>query len=128
MQPPSTTMPPPPDYEAVIAEEFRRSRAEGDEGLVRFIARHPDHPLADEARRLLAVEPSSLDSGSATGEPLEHFALEPAPRAGKSYDEDAVRHAYARARTENTQEALDAFVRRFPDHPLADAIRRQRSQ
>jgi hypothetical protein len=44
----------PPDYEAAVRSEFERVRAENTvEAYERFIRRHPDHPLVEEARKAL---------------------------------------------------------------------------
>lgn len=92
----------PGDSEAVMAKEFRASEAEGTrEGLIRFIARHPDHPLADKARALLDSRPDL-----------------PVSRPG-SKDPDADIYAgFDRARKLNTPDAYDAFIRRYGPHPL----------
>lgn len=44
----------PPDHEAAVRSEFERVRAENTvEAYERFIRRHPDHPLVEEARKAL---------------------------------------------------------------------------
>lgn len=44
----------PPDYEAAIRSEFESVQAENTaEAYERFIRRHPDHPLLEEARKAL---------------------------------------------------------------------------
>lgn len=44
----------PPNYEAAIRSEFESVQAENTvEAYERFIRRHPDHPLVDEARKAL---------------------------------------------------------------------------
>ena len=51
--PPGTggTMILPTDPEIVVEAEYRNFKAKGTrEALELFIARHPDHPLADQAR------------------------------------------------------------------------------
>ncbi|MCF3641115.1 hypothetical protein LXM94_14155 [Rhizobium sp. TRM95111] len=41
-----------PDIEEAVRKEYEGLKARNTrEGLELFIARHPDHPLADEARR-----------------------------------------------------------------------------
>ena len=48
-------MQPPPDYEAVIRSEFATFEQRGTvEAYELFIARHPDHPLAEKARARIA--------------------------------------------------------------------------
>jgi hypothetical protein len=45
----------PPDYEAAVRSEFERVKAEDTvDAYERFIRRHPDHPLVEEAREALA--------------------------------------------------------------------------
>lgn len=45
----------PPDYEAAIRSEFGHVKAENTvEAYERFIRRHPDHPLVQEARDALS--------------------------------------------------------------------------
>lgn len=42
---------PPPDFEIAVKSEYERLKALGTrEALELFIARHPDHPLAEKAR------------------------------------------------------------------------------
>lgn len=49
-------MQPPPDPEAAIRAEFETLAAQNTvEAFELFIARHPDHPLAREARRRIAA-------------------------------------------------------------------------
>nr|WP_245181389.1 hypothetical protein [Sinorhizobium mexicanum] len=44
----------PPDPEAAVRSEFERVKAKNTvEAYERFIRRHPDHPLAEEARKAL---------------------------------------------------------------------------
>lgn len=44
----------PPDYEAAVRSEFEQVRSENTaEAYERFIRRHPDHPLVEEARKAL---------------------------------------------------------------------------
>jgi hypothetical protein len=51
---PSDVLPPPRDPDMAVREEFALARASNDPAvLALFIHRHADHPLADEARRLL---------------------------------------------------------------------------
>lgn len=45
----------PPDYEAAVRSEFEQVKAENTvEAYARFIRRHPDHPLVEEAREALS--------------------------------------------------------------------------
>ena len=98
----------PGDPEAATAKEFRAAQAQGTrEALVRFIARHPDHPLAEEARARLdartdfpGAEPGSADLDS------EVYA------------------AFDDARGRNTADAYEAFIRRYGSHPLASEAQR----
>ncbi|MGQ7793182.1 hypothetical protein ACUN0C_12295 [Faunimonas sp. B44] len=95
---------PPPDYEAVMADEFRHAREAGtNAALIRFIARHPQHRLADEARALLSRRPAA-DPPGGTGDP----------------DADVYR-AFDQARRDR---AFDSFIARHPQHPLAEEARR----
>lgn len=100
-------MPPEQDYDAVIRKELRDAQRFGSAGLIRFIARNPDHPLANEARHLLA----------------EHTeAMRPIPG-----DSDAdVARAFDTARRSNSAEALAAFAGRYRGHPLAAEALRMR--
>ncbi|WP_438748665.1 hypothetical protein [Pararhizobium sp. O133] len=44
----------PPDPEKAVASEYAKLKARGTiEAFELFIARHPDHPLADDARKNL---------------------------------------------------------------------------
>ncbi|MDK1385581.1 hypothetical protein QN224_09205 [Sinorhizobium sp. 8-89] len=44
----------PPDPDTAVRSEFERVKAKNTvEAYERFIRRHPDHALADEARRAL---------------------------------------------------------------------------
>lgn len=44
----------PPDPDEAVRAEYRRLQARGTvEAYELFIERHPDHPLADDARRAL---------------------------------------------------------------------------
>ncbi len=46
---------PPPDTEAAVRSEFNSAVKKGTrEAYERFIRRHPDHPLAEKARKALA--------------------------------------------------------------------------
>ncbi len=97
-------MPPPPDYEAVMADEFRHARQAGtNAALIRFIARHPQHRLADEARTLLSRRPAA-DPPGGSGDP----------------DADIYR-AFDQARRDRT---FGSFIARHPEHPLAEEARR----
>lgn len=99
--------PPPPDYDRVMGEEFDAAMREGtNSALIRFIARHPDHPLADRARSLLSGR-EGLDTGVSPTDP----------------DAD-IYAAFDRARRENTISALGTFIALHPNHPLAAEARR----
>ena len=53
---PEAPMQPPPDPEAAIRAEFATLAAQNTvEAFELFIARHPDHALAEEARRRIAA-------------------------------------------------------------------------
>ena len=100
--------PPPPDYDRVMEEEFDTAMREGtNSALIRFIARHPDHPLADRARSLLSGR-DGLDTGVSPTDP----------------DAD-IYAAFDRARRENTIAAFRNFIASYPHHPLAAEARRQ---
>ena len=106
-------MPPPPDYEAVTTREFERARAEGTrQALIRFIARHPDHPLADRARRLLS-------------DPSVGRREAPPDRADPDAD---IYAAFDRALQRNTVKGYEAFIGLHPAHPLAEEARRLRDR
>lgn len=92
----------PPDDEAVLAQEFRGAVDDGSNAaLIRFIARHPETALADEAWRRLKQRPA----------PDEH------PLAN---DPDAtVYAAFDAARRTGTAEAWRDFARTWANHPLA---------
>lgn len=113
LQQPVCCMPPEPDYEKVMRNEFRAAQAEGTrEALVRFMARHPDHPLADQASALL------YGAGSTYGRPQA--------RDGSGDPDHDIYSAFDRARQQNTIAAYDAFIERFAPHPLAEQARRLR--
>jgi hypothetical protein len=99
-------MPPEQNYDAIMTREFRSAvQANSSRALIRFIARHPNHPLAEQARRLL--------SGRQSVEP---------PLAG---DPDAdVIVAFDAARRSGDAAALLAFAARYSGHPLAEEARR----
>lgn len=98
----------PPDEQAVIAREFHGAVDQGSNAaLIRFIARHPGHALADEARLRLQRRTTPDD------EPLAH-------------DPDAtVYAAYDAARRAGTAEAYRDFARTYANHPLAAEANRQ---
>jgi hypothetical protein len=99
-------MAPEPDYEAVIAREFQSMLRRGTrEALLLFIARHPEHPLADRARELVTGAPSRRAEGD--------------PDADVYADLD-------RAIRLGTPAAYDRFISKHPLHPLADEARRRR--
>lgn len=101
----------PPDDEAVLAQEFRGAVDDGSNAaLIRFIARHPETALADEAWRRLQQRPA----------PDEH------PLAN---DPDAtVYAAFDDARRTGTAEAWRDFARTWASHPLAAEATRLASQ
>lgn len=92
----------PPDDEAVLAQEFRGAVDDGSNAaLIRFIARHPETALADEARRRLQ----------------QRTAPDERPLAN---DPDAaVYAAFDAARRAGTAEAWRDFARTYANHPLA---------
>ena len=54
-EPRGVDMQKPPDYEAAIRSEFEQVKAENTvEAYERFIRRHPDHSLVEEARAAIA--------------------------------------------------------------------------
>lgn len=100
-------MEPPPDYEAVMAKEFRSAVKKGTSAaLIRFISRHPEHPLADRARSLLAGR------------------HEPDARPASGPDAD-IHAAFDEARRRDTAEAYAAFIAEHANHPLAAEARRR---
>jgi hypothetical protein len=55
------TTPPARDPNIAVQEEFELARKSGTiEAIDLFILRHPDHPLAEKARRLLRGNDRSL--------------------------------------------------------------------
>ncbi len=103
----TSDMPPPPDYERVMEKEFEAALREGSNAaLIRFIARHPDHPLADRARGLLSNR-DGLDTGASPTDP-----------------DAGVYAAFDRARRQNTVAAFRNFIASHPGHPLAAEARR----
>lgn len=106
-------MAPEPDYKQVTAREFEAAVAEDrPEALVRFIARHPEHPLADEARSRLYSERgrsgSDWRASSNSGPDAEIYA------------------AFYQAVRRDTADAYDAFIARFRPHPLVQEAQRLR--
>ncbi|TSD85981.1 hypothetical protein FFK22_024475 [Mycobacterium sp. KBS0706] len=101
----------PPDDEAVLAQEFRGAVDDGSNAaLIRFIARHPETALADEAWRRLQQRPA----------PDEHpLANDP---------DAAVYAAFDTARRTGTAEAWRDFARTYATHPLAAEATRLASQ
>lgn len=98
-------MAPEPDYSAVTAREFREAEAEGSpEALLRFIARHPEHPLADEARSRVYSDRGNPLFGSGT--------------FGRTDPDADIYTAFYRAVRQDKAEAYEAFIRRFRPHPL----------
>jgi hypothetical protein len=92
----------PPDDAAVLAQEFRGAVDDGSNAaLIRFIARHPETALADEAWRRLQQRPAPDDR------PLAN-------------DPDATIYAaFDAARRTGTAEAWRDFARTYANHPLA---------
>ncbi|WP_342239453.1 hypothetical protein [Inquilinus sp. OTU3971] len=92
----------PPDDEAVLAQEFRGAVDDGSNAaLIRFIARHPETALADEAWRRLERRPAP-----------DAYLLANDPDA-------AVYAAFDAARRTGTAEAWRDFARTYASHPLA---------
>lgn len=96
----SEPLPPPADDAAVMQSVYEQAVAAGSSAaLILFIARNPDHPLADAARRDLAargtVDPAS--PGGPDGDIIMQF-------------DTARLHGSA---------ALNGFAARHPGHPLA---------
>lgn len=90
---------------SAIAREFDYARRLGTtEALEKFIARNPDHPLAQKARELL----SSPDTRRRL----------PMPSDGSAGS--ATRSAYDAAVRQGTVAALDRFIADHPGHPLAE--------
>ncbi|MFE0756740.1 hypothetical protein ACFW16_22435 [Inquilinus sp. NPDC058860] len=103
-----TDMARPPDEQAVIAREFRGAVDEGSNAaLIRFIARHPEHALADEAWRRLQRRPA------------------PDARPLANDPDAAVYAAFDAARRAGTAEAYRDFARAYANHPLAAEAKRQ---
>ena len=103
--PASAEAAPPLDPRVVLADLYARTLAEDSgAGLILFIARYPDDPLAEDARRRLRLR----------------AAPDPIPPAGPDgrliAEYDAARRA--------GPAALDAFAARHPGHPLAAEARR----
>jgi hypothetical protein len=92
----------PPDDAAVFAQEFRAAADDGSNAaLIRFIARHPETTLADEAWRLLKQRPT------------------PDARPLANDPDAAVYAAFDTARRAGTAEAWRDFARTYASHPLA---------
>lgn len=103
-----SVMAPPPDEAMVIAQEFRGAVDEGSNAaLIRFIARHPDQALAEEARRRLALR-TKPDERPLAGDP-----------------DAAVYAAFDAARRAGTAQAYRDFARTYAGHPLAAEAERQ---
>jgi hypothetical protein len=106
--PAPSVMAPPPDEQAVMAQEFRGAVDDGSSAaLIRFIARHPDHALAEEARRRLARR-TAPDGPALAGDP-----------------DAAVYAAFDAARRAGTARAYRDFARAYAGHPLAAEANRQ---
>jgi hypothetical protein len=92
----------PPDDAAVLAQEFRAAVDDGSNAaLIRFIARHPETALADEAWRRLQQRPA------------------PDARPLANDPDAAVYAAFDAARRSGTAEAWRGFARTYAGHPLA---------
>lgn len=92
----------PPDDAAVLAQEFRGAVDDGSNAaLIRFIARHPETALADEAWRRLQRRPAP-DAHPPANDP-----------------DAAVYAAFDAARRTGTAEAWRDFARTWANHPLA---------
>lgn len=103
-----SVMAPPPDEEAVIAQEFRGALDDGSSAaLIRFIARHPDNALAQEAWRSLALR-TAPDGPVVPGDP-----------------DAAVYAAFDAARRAGTARAYRDFASAYASHPLAAEAERQ---
>jgi hypothetical protein len=95
----------PMDPQVVLADLYARTLAEDSSGaLILFIARYPDDPLADGARRRLRLRtgPDPVPFRGPDDQLLSEF--DAARRAGPA--------------------ALDAFAARHPGHPLAAEAQR----
>jgi hypothetical protein len=103
-----SVMAPPPDEKAVIAQEFRGAVDDGSSAaLIRFIARHPDDALAEEAWRRLAPR-TAPDGRSLAGDP-----------------DATVYAAFDAARRAGTARAYRDFASAYANHPLAAEAERQ---
>jgi hypothetical protein len=92
----------PPDDAAVLDQEFRGAVGDGSNAaLIRFIARHPQTALADEAWRRLEQQPA------------------PDARALANDPDAAVYAAFDAARCAGTAEAYRDFAQAYANHPLA---------
>ena len=93
---------PPPDGAAILRRILARAEARGDNAaLIAFIARYPEEPLTDEARTTL----------------LARTAPDSAPAGGT---DGAIFFAFDAARlSADPADALAAFARTYPGHPLA---------
>ncbi len=86
-------------------DAYARALREGTaEALRRYVRRHPDSPYAEDARRKLR-------------------ALREYEEAKEAWEQES-RRAYERAVASGTPEALESFLARYPDSPLADEARR----
>jgi hypothetical protein len=95
----------PRDPQVVLETLYARTVAEDSgAGLILFIARYPDDPLAEDARRRLRLraDPDPASPAGPDGRLVAEF--DAARRAGPA--------------------ALDAFAARNPGHPLAAEARR----
>ena len=126
---------PPPDPERAIRSEFDTFAARGTvEAYELFIARHPDHPLAREARRridaLRGSDGGDSNSTATTGGPMPLPPSSGQPKTGGIMPlppdhEKAVRFEFDRFAARGTIEAYELFIARHPDHALAREARRR---
>lgn len=90
---------------SAIAREFDYARSVGTaEALKKFIARNPDHPLAEKARQLVVSTLLGQD---------RNF---PVPQ---DRQERATHSSYDTAVSTGTVDALDRFIAEHPGHALA---------
>ncbi len=104
-------MAPEPDYRRVTEKEFEAAVAEGSpEALVRFIARHPEDPLADQARSRLYADRGRSGSQWRT--------------SNKSGPDATIYAAFYQAVRRDTADAYDGFIARYKPHPLVEEAQR----
>ena len=99
-------MRPERDIEDILKDTFDEAARSGSAGaLLKFISRHPDHPLAEKARRM-----------------LEEGDYPPARKTATDWVDSKIVEFDAARRSGPA--ALRAFIAKHPDHPLADEARR----